>query len=139
MVRVDAAHLSGLKALVSHWRVSAENVGNFLSHSTGKLAREPFWYSWRFLVFLENSGAAYLSSAKILVSRRGIIKKYLPEEIQDGALLVFLVPKNYAKLGYHHFSKSFSLTVLKYFVVKHFCVFENFWLRSFVTTCLCLA
>ena len=45
-------------------------------HSTEQLVRGHFRNIWKFAMFLENSGAAYLSSAKFLLShRRGITKR----------------------------------------------------------------
>ena len=114
--------------------VSRFSVENFLSHSADKIRRRTLLCFERILV------------SKIFKQRRGEASRFCrnffhltgPKKLRQGTILCFrkfLVGKKILWIrgwSYHDFpSKSFCLTVPKYFIGEHFGVSEKFFYRKF--------
>ena len=115
--------------------ISLNSVEKFLSHSADKIRRRTLLCFERSLV------------SKIFKQRRGEASRFCqkkfyltgPKKLRQGIILCFrkfLVGKNILWIrrggGYHDFpSKSFCLTVPKFFIGEHFGVSEKFFYRKF--------
>ena len=104
--------------------ITKKDFENFFvsQHCSGeKFTRRPFWFFWKFLVFLKVSGAAHLSGAKIFEHHwEGITKNSCHRKNSWGPFGVVLERLRYRKIlcvrGYHFCRIFFCPTVPKKFV-----------------------